>query len=50
MFDDVRLGIGTSNFYEKMSTNSTASARQKKQEGNYWDSFLNLNFDFDKKN
>ncbi len=50
MFDDVRLGIGTSNFYEKMSTNSTASARQKKQEGNYWDSFLNLNFDYDKRN
>ncbi len=50
MFDDVRLSVGTSNFYEKMTTNSTASARQKKQEGNYWDSFLNLNFDYDKRN
>ena len=50
IFDDVRLNVGTSNFYEKMSTNSSASARQKKQEGNYWDSFLNLNFDYDKRN
>ena len=50
MFDDVRLSIGTSNFYEKMTTNSTASARQRKQEGNYWDSFINLNFDYDKRN
>ena len=24
--------------------------RQKKQEGNYWDTFLNLNFDYDKRN
>ena len=50
MFDDVRLSVGTSNFYEKMTTNSTASTRQKKQEGNYWDSFINLNFDYDKRN
>ncbi len=49
-YDDTRFGIGTSNYYEKISTNSSASERQKKQEGNYWDSFLNLNFDFDKRN
>jgi outer membrane protein insertion porin family len=47
---DLRLGLETSNFYEKIETDSTASARQKKQEGNYWDSFLNINFDFDKRN
>ena len=50
IFDDSRFGIGTSNYYEKISTNSSASARQKKQEGNYWDSFVNLNFDYDKRN
>ena len=48
--DDLRLGIGTSNYYEKISTNSTASAAQQKQEGHYWDSFLNLNFTQDKRN
>ena len=48
-FDDTKFGIGTSNYYEKISTNSTASARQKKQEGNYWDTFINLNFDYDKR-
>ena len=47
---DFNLGIGSSNFYEVIKTNSTASAAQQKQEGNYWDSFLNLDFDFDKRN
>ena len=47
---DFNLGVGTSNYFEKIETNSTASARQKKQEGNYYDSFLNLNFDYDKRN
>ena len=42
--DDLRLGLTTSNYYEKITTNSLASARQKKQQGHYWDSFLNLNF------
>ncbi len=49
-YDDLFLGVGTSNFYEKIETNSTASTRQKSQEGNYWDSFLNLNFNYDKRN
>ena len=48
--DNFNLGIGTSNFYEKIETNSTASTRQKSQEGDYWDSFLNLKFDYDKRN
>ena len=48
--DKFNLGIGNSNFYEKIETDSTASATQKKQEGNYWDSFLNLSFDFDERN
>ena len=48
--DDFYLGIGTSNFYEVIETNSTASASQQSQEGNYWDSFLNLDFNYDKRN
>ena len=48
--DSLNLGLGTSNYFEKIETNSTASARQKKQSGNYYDSFLNLNFDYDKRN
>ncbi len=48
--DKLNLGVGTSNFYEKIETDSTASERQKKQEGNYWDSFLNLRIDYDKRN
>mgnify|MGYP001333206941 CR=1 FL=1 len=47
---DFNLGISTSSFYEKIETDSTASARQKKMEGNYWDTFLNFNFDYDKRN
>ena len=44
------LGVGNSNFYEKIETNSTASARQQAQEGDYWDSFVNLDFDYDMRN
>ena len=49
IYDDTKIGIGTSNYIEKISTNSNASARQKKQAGNYFDSFLNLNLDYDKR-
>ena len=45
-----RVGLSNSNYYEKITTDSTASNLQKKQEGNYWDSFLNLNFDYDTRN
>jgi len=47
---DLDLGIGSSNFYEVIETNSSASKRQRDQEGNYWDSFLNLDFNYDKRN
>ena len=47
--NDLRLGIGTSNFYEVIKTNSTASQAQQNQEGNYWDSFINLDFSYDKR-
>ncbi len=44
------LGLSLSSFYEKIETDSTASARQKKQEGDYLDIFTNLEFDYDKRN
>ena len=49
-YDDTFFGIGTSNIYEKIDTDSSASALQKSQEGDYWDTFLKLNFDYDKRN
>ncbi len=48
--DNFRIGIGNSNFYEKIDTDSTASAKQRAQQGNYWDSFLDLSFDYDTRN
>ncbi len=48
-FDDLYFKLGSSVFYEKLETDSTASARQKTQEGDYFDGFLNLNFDYDKR-
>ena len=48
--DDFRLGIGNSNFYQNIETDSTASEAQKKQRGDYWDSYLKLDFDYDKRN
>jgi outer membrane protein insertion porin family len=44
------LGLTTSSFIEKMETDSTASANQQKQAGNYFDTFLKFNFDYDKRN
>ena len=49
-YDDFYLGLSTSTFFEKIETNSTASARQRSQEGNYFDTFINLNMDLDKRN
>ena len=48
--NDFYLGLANSNFYEKIETNSTASARQQAQEGNYWDSFINFKMNYDKRN
>ena len=48
--DNLKLGVGNSNYYERIQTDSTASAKQKSQEGNYWDSILNLNLDYDTRN
>jgi len=48
--EDFTLGLSSSIFLEKIETDSTASARQKTQEGNYFDTYLNLSFDYDKRN
>ena len=48
-FDDLYLALGNSFFYEKLETDSTASARQKTQEGDYFDGFIKLKFDYDKR-
>ena len=49
-FDDFFLGMGVNSYYESIKTASTASLQQKKLKGNYFDNFLSLNFDYDKRN
>ena len=48
--EDVKLGLEGSSFIEDIETTSSASERQKKQAGDYFDTYLNLNFDYDKRN
>jgi len=48
--NDFYLGLNSSNFYERIETNSSASSQQQSQEGNYWDSFINLDMNYDKRN
>ena len=48
--DDLRFGLSSRNTIEKIDVDSSASARQKKQDGNYFDSFIGLNFFYDKRN
>ena len=44
------MGLSTKSYIEKITVDSTASSRQKKQEGNYFDSFIGLDFLYDKRN
>ena len=48
--NDFYLGLNSSNFYETIETNNEASEQQKKQAGNYWDSFIKFNMNYDKRN
>ncbi len=48
--DDFRFGVSTKNLIENITVDSKASAKQKKQEGNYFDNFLGMNFNYDKRN
>ena len=49
-YDDFRLGIGNANYYQNIETDSSASQSMKRQRGDYWDSYLKLDFDYDKRN
>ena len=49
-FDDVKVGLGTSTYLEKIETSSKASTKMKKQKGNYFDTFVDFNFDYDQRN
>ena len=48
--DDLYLGVLTKTTLESLEVGSNASANQKKQAGDYFDSFLNFNFNYDKRN
>jgi outer membrane protein insertion porin family len=48
--DDFIFGLGNKNYYQKIETDDSASSLQQKQEGDYWDSFINLDFIYDKRN
>jgi outer membrane protein insertion porin family len=48
--DNLYLGVQTKNTLESLEVGSNASANQKKQAGDYFDSFLNFNFNYDKRN
>ena len=48
--DDLRFGLASRNTIENISVNSSASDRQKKQDGNYFDSLINFDFFYDKRN
>ena len=48
--NDFFIGLNNSHFYEVIETNSTASKQQQAQEGNYWDSFIKIDMNYDKRN
>tara|TARA_B100000963_G_scaffold344684_1_gene347786 strand:- start:2189 stop:4435 length:2247 start_codon:yes stop_codon:yes gene_type:complete len=48
--DDLRFGLSTKNIIEKISVDASASTNQKQQDGNYFDSFIGLDFLYDKRN
>ena len=49
-YDDLFLGLKVNSYLEKIETDSTASALQQKQKGNYFDNHLSVSFDYDKRN
>ena len=48
--DDLRFGLSSKNLTEKITVDSKASEKQRKQEGSYFDNFLGLDFNYDKRN
>ena len=49
-YDNLYLNISTSSYFEKLKTDSTASATLKKQKGSYFDTFFNYTLDYDLRN
>ncbi len=49
-YNDLFLGISIENFAEKVTVTDAASSKQKKNAGNYFDSFLSFDFNYDKRN
>ena len=49
-YDNLYLNIGSSTYIEKLTTDDTASASLKKQEGSYFDTFFNYTLDYDLRN
>ena len=49
-YDDLTLGLGFNSYYENIKTDSTASSQQQKLKGNYFDNFISLSLDYDKRN
>ena len=48
-YDDLFFGLATENFIEDIKVTSKASSKQKKMAGNYLDSFISLNLNYDKR-
>ena len=48
-YDDLFFGLATENFIEDISVTSKASNKQRKMAGNYLDSFISLDFNYDKR-
>ena len=49
-YDDFYLGVASENFIEDVVVSSAASSSQRDQAGNFFDSFLSLDFNYDKRN
>ena len=50
LYDDLNASFGIETLYEVIDTDSSASALQKKQKGNYFDNFFDLSLSYDKRN
>ena len=49
IYEDLFFNSGVSIYVEDLETDSTASANLKKQEGSFFDAYLNYNFNYDKR-
>ena len=49
-YEDLYFSPEFSSFFENLTTNSTASANLKKQEGSYFETAFSYSFDYDKRN